>query len=676
MASTPRQVNVRAKDPYRFNASNWKTKDQWRKWERVGMDETLELDRLLLNWADKRVWDLEIKNAIEGITINRTIEGANTVEITLRDPHNVIFKEAMGRARRKIHDPSVGSAIDEAWNEINQVDVIGRAVEVQLDECAFRLVKVGRDTTNSQTVLTFEDRMIYWLRRKKGHSLRVSRSQVTRAMFILRLLRQVDVEKLPFICPELHEKQLIGSIKKTKSTKASGDPDNKGAFDGKAKLTLKGKRATASQRRNMAKAFQAAEDQKGMTNRVLQALACTVIVESMAGNPPGGDADSRGILQVQDRTARYRHVDNTSISSSVIGWCNKGYGTSGMGAIEYAKAHPQASPGLIAAATQYLASNEHLYQQHAAEAKKWVTAWSGTAGSETSGEGTYVKSYQYARAKNEDSWTCMTRLAEEVNWRVFIVGRSFYFMSEEQLYERRVRHLVKPTDDAAISLTSDMDWGKPYNEAELTVQLGRWDAPPGSVIELEGWGAEDGRWLVFSSSRDWFSPLCTLSLRQPGGEKREPPPEVVSSGKSDSEDDGDSSKAGKYWEYANLVSKNTPTYLLGAGHGDMSHISSSSKFDCSSSTSWALWKAGMWPKGWGNTARVSGAFTEWGHAGKGEKITLYCNAGHVFTEFEEGSGHGGKRFDTGGGGNYPRGARIKSGHRPHGGFTARHWPGT
>src|SRR6476620_186924 len=230
---TTSQVNRRANDPYRFNASNWKTKDQWRKWELVGMKGTMALDDLYLNWADKRAWDLEIKQAIESITINRDISGANTIEISLRDPKRLIFKQSMGRARKRIDDPKKEIPKDEAFNEIHQVDVIGRAVSVELDGCSFRLVKVGYDSTNSQTTLTFEDRMVYWLRRKKGHSLRVSRNNVTRAQFILRLLRQVDVEKMPFICPELYEKQAIAPIKKD----ASPDPDTKGGFDGKARLT-------------------------------------------------------------------------------------------------------------------------------------------------------------------------------------------------------------------------------------------------------------------------------------------------------------------------------------------------------------------------------------------------------------------------------------------------------
>jgi hypothetical protein len=675
MAKT-REVNRRANGPYRFNASNWKTKDQWRRWEMVGMAPTMALDDLLLNWADKKVLDLDIKRAIESITINRTIDGANTIEISLRDPKRLIFKESVGRSRRRIDDPNEPNPIDEGWNEINQVDVIGRAVSVELDGCSFRLVKVGWDSVNNQTTLTFEDRMIYWLRRKKGHSLRVSRNEVTRAQFILRLLRQVQVEKMPFICPELFERQAIAKIK---SEKASPDPDTKGGFDGKANLTVKGVKATNEQRRNMATAFEAAESVKGCTDKILEALACTCTTESLVQNLPGGDQDSRGIIQVQDRTAAFAHVTNTNIASCVIGWMKKGYGRFG-GAVEYSKKHPHARPGLIAAAVQYLETNVKLYSPWEAEAKKWVRAWNGSAGeSASSADTSYVKSYQYARAKDEDSWTCIQRLAEEVGWKAFIVGRSFYFMSIEQLYQRRVRHLIKPGDGSYVSIQADMDWGKEVNTATLVVFADRWAAPPGSVIELdEEFDIIAGRWLVQSSSRDWFSPQITLTLIQPGGENREKPepaPEIESSKTSESEVGGAGGKADQFWHYASLVNKNTTRYQWGGGHGKpFSQQTSSDNFDCSGSISYACFKAGMWPKGWPNTAVHSSKFEEWGEPGKGEKITIYGDGNHVYADFEEGAGHGSKRFDTSGG--TPPGARIRSPRRGSTqGKKPRHWPG-
>jgi hypothetical protein len=50
--------------------------------------------------------------------------------------------------------------------------------------------------------------MVYWLKRKFGEKA-ASRADVTRAEFILSLLREVKEETIPFVCPALHEKQRI-----------------------------------------------------------------------------------------------------------------------------------------------------------------------------------------------------------------------------------------------------------------------------------------------------------------------------------------------------------------------------------------------------------------------------------------------------------------------------------
>jgi hypothetical protein len=86
--------------------------------------------------------------------------------------------------------------------------LIGRAIEIDLDGVVFRLTKVTYVHSTEELTLVFEDRIVYWLRRKYGQK-HASRSRVTRAEFILALLREVKVEKVPFICPELHTKQRI-----------------------------------------------------------------------------------------------------------------------------------------------------------------------------------------------------------------------------------------------------------------------------------------------------------------------------------------------------------------------------------------------------------------------------------------------------------------------------------
>lgn len=51
-------------------------------------------------------------------------------------------------------------------------------------------------------------------------------------------------------------------------------------------------------------------------------------------------------------------------------------------------------------------------------------------------------------------------------------------------------------------------------------------------------------------------------------------------------------------------------------------------YDCSGSTSYVLYKAGLLSDG----ALVSGQFVSWGQAGPGRWITVYANEGHVFIE--------------------------------------------
>jgi hypothetical protein len=121
----------------------------------------------------------------------------------------------------------------------------------------------------------------------------------------------------------------------------------------------------------------------------------------------------------------------------------------------------------------------------------------------------------------------LQRLADEVRWRCFIDGRNvFYFVSDDQLMRSRPLYLVDRETQGVRSVTFDMEVGrrtviykgrrerKP-SEATLRVRMGRWAAPPGSVIELADYGLADGRWLVDSMSRGIFDAEAEVHLRQP-----------------------------------------------------------------------------------------------------------------------------------------------------------------
>lgn len=195
----------------RYEASQWRNKAEWRRWERVGMRPSMDLDDLKLRWVSDKAKDLSVKGAIVSLIFTRTIEGASTITMTLRDPHKHIFSEAGKRMRNSLKDKHKKSKqpLTVDWKPINTPALIGRALDIELDGVPFRLTKVEYSHSSEEAVLTFEDRAVYWLRRKGGKPKRVSRNDSTRAEFILNLVREVKEETIPFVCPELHKKQKI-----------------------------------------------------------------------------------------------------------------------------------------------------------------------------------------------------------------------------------------------------------------------------------------------------------------------------------------------------------------------------------------------------------------------------------------------------------------------------------
>ena len=59
----------------------------------------MDLRSLKLNWVDRKIRDVQVKGAITGITVERTIEGASTITLVLRDIPDWLFREK-GRMTR------------------------------------------------------------------------------------------------------------------------------------------------------------------------------------------------------------------------------------------------------------------------------------------------------------------------------------------------------------------------------------------------------------------------------------------------------------------------------------------------------------------------------------------------------------------------------------------------
>lgn len=115
----------------------------------------------------------------------------------------------------------------------------------------------------------------------------------------------------------------------------------------------------------------------------------------------------------------------------------------------------------------------------------------------------------------------------------------------------------------------------------------------------------------------------------------------------------------------------TPGYQLGGGHGvNLNNLSKARKLDCSSSTSLALFDAGMFPD---DVAWVSGEIARsWGEPGPGRYFTVYANNEHVWIRLHRSRWW---RFDTSPHGDGGRGPQLRYLPRRTSGFVARHWKG-
>lgn len=122
---------------------------------------------------------LKAVEAITGARISRSIEGSSQLTVQLEDQDR----------------------------EILQSGLLSQRTDVQVDGLWFRLVSVQKD--GSSLSLIFEDREISVLRtytRKIGPT---ARNQLTRAEFILRMIREVKEFKIRTMIPQLHVVQPV-----------------------------------------------------------------------------------------------------------------------------------------------------------------------------------------------------------------------------------------------------------------------------------------------------------------------------------------------------------------------------------------------------------------------------------------------------------------------------------
>jgi hypothetical protein len=238
---------------------------------------------------------------------------------------------------------------------------------------------------------------------------------------------------------------------------------------------------------------------------------------------------------------------------------------------------------------------------------------------------------------------------------------------------------VSRDNPAVLEVRGDIDTGKKDRTIRIRVRWADWSAPAGSVVIVKGYGVADGRWLVEEISGSLFSTERSVTLKKPTKPKPEPRPDEGSTTDRNEATSDEIGSAGRLYRECKKISDAGGPYVYGGGHGPLLEtLSSGQGLDCSSSSSLALWRAGLFE---GDRAITSGEFARsWGRPGKGKTFTVWANAQHVWIEFHNvGPADvprvNANRFDTSPYGSGGRGPRLRFKERPTSGFTPRHWDG-
>jgi hypothetical protein len=528
---------------------------------------------------DGKKMDNDVENHLTDAQLDRTIEGASTVTLNVYDSQKKLLTSG----------------------------ILASQVNIDVDMFKFSLVQVEKQGYNLN--LTFEDWLVNQLR-KKDKPIKAKRSQVTRAEFAQRLVKEIPGAK--FVCPELHKKQPIAK-KDDLEDKATKDENKSNGFPDKANLTVKGQKATKEQLDNADVILQVGKSM-GADGFTQATAIATAIQESNMINLSGGDRDSLGLFQQRPSQGWGTPAQINDRAHASHSFFAK--------AIPNRKAHPDWTLTQLAQSVQ-ISGFPNAYARWADEGASFYSAWSGDA--EFAGDSvTSTKVYEFHRGgaghKGENSWQCLQRLADEVDWRCYCIGKTIYFLPDRDLYKARPVDTISEDDEDIDTIDFDYDLGKNVTHATVQCHMKRWVAPPGSCIMVEKMGPVNGRWIVSDISRSLFNDKTQISLIKPRKALPEPRASSTTGGTKSTEGLKHAGPFGGDFVIS-IGRQYVPTpgakgYVFGAHHGDsfttLRDGDAQPPFDCSSFARFCWAKGGHVDIGGDTGGQIAHAkATEW-----------------------------------------------------------------
>lgn len=523
----------------------------------------------------------QLASSISEIELETQIAGASFIKVSCIDPYWVLATSG--------------------WLDVSDEGLLDE-IEVEFPEksgwlwvlCA---VEISNDVTQPNLILTFEDKIIARLRKKWG-GRNVPPGTTTRAQFVKALVDEVGVSghepAIRFVCPELNVQQPVeakteGELETEGAAEASQAKANKSrSVSAASAVTIKGVKPTTEQVKNINAAM-------GTANlKVAGALATEALIAACI-TENDFTSTGAGLLQFEPTTAAGLGITKGDVSSEVTAFLTRSYSAETLasgpgGAIEYARKHPHAAPYEIAQAVQGSGAGKASkgaanYGPWLTEARAIIHAYGGvTLGRKATGESD-VSQLKRGSTSNpdEDSWECITRLAQQVTWFAFSNGDTLFYMDGPSLRDQTValflnvpenliyrdvnRHKAETSGAIAIPLTANFDntafeyrathalkgrtqrkskISKPSTPSEIKLDLvcAPTDYRAGDVFEFVGSGPINKRWIVTDATRNVLKDtFTTFTLEPPVAPLPEPEAVEKTSGAKEPGSEGSASSA-------------------------------------------------------------------------------------------------------------------------------------
>lgn len=440
---------------------------------------------------------IDIEEAVTDITIERTIDGASTLTVTVYDRDFTLLRSGRLSARN----------------------------DTQIDGLYFRLK--GVNMTGHTMTLTFEDREVAIMRtysKPIKQSTGTSRGKLTRAEFILKMLKEVQEVPIRYIIPELHKAQRIDSAGKQPLTLHNLAVKGQGIAKVNNLQIDKPPHHLSEIQRNVANAVLNTGASMGLVRPMLvMGIMCAIQESKLVNLPLDLGSGSVGVFQ---QIAIYGWPASRDISKDATAFFNK------LG-VAYSNTPKKSYNDLIQEVQK--SGYPYLYGQWRTQAEGIVNAYGVGDGTSTNLNSQWnatagAQDYEFYRGLPptsqlnkqkfggkwgpENTWDCIQRLAGDVNWRAFMVSGVFYFMSEDQLIKSQPIATIDHSTPGIDDISGDYDEGKKTATLEIQCRIGRWVAPPGSVIQVQNMGPWNGRWLVSDINRSLYDSQGNITLKK------------------------------------------------------------------------------------------------------------------------------------------------------------------